>query len=341
MKFSLSRFVLATLVCLLFQNPAGAQGILYFPRADGSVWGVDVGTTNNVKQLSAAAFAQGANTGAGRNIAFDPVTRLMWYSATDGFIYTVHVDTLVAGPSITVIPGANPGGNRHIFIDYKRRNLWTSQPDGSVAIYSLATQASVGTIPIGFFIDGNVGSLRHFASDQRSGLVWYAATDGRFLEMDPDTITRTGRAIPFTQQTGANPGAGRHFVVDPLRDLLLYCVSDGSIASVNLTTLTAAPFTISSNPFIGSTTGSGRTITIDTQPIYLSAINAGGLLSLSWNSLGTNYAYLLQYRTNLTTAPWTLVPPANQWPSTQTSLTGIPFSFPAAFYRLQIQTRTN
>lgn len=341
MKY-LHRLLLVALFGLLFQRyPASAQGILYFPRADGSVWGLDVGTTNNVKQLNAAAFAQGANPGAGRNIAFDPVTRLMWYSATDGLIYSVHMDSLVAGPSITSIPGASPGSGRHIFIDYKRRNLWTSQLDGSVAIFSLFTQVSVGTISIGFFIDGNVGSLRHFASDQRSGLVWYATTDGRFLEMDPDTVTRTGRAIPFTQQTGANPGAGRHFVVDPLRDLLLYCVSDGSIASVNLTTLTAAAFTISSNPFIGSTTGSGRTITLDAQPIVLSSTNASGLLSLSWNSLGTNYAYLLHYRTNLTAAPWTLVPPANQWPSTQTSLTGIPFSFPAAFYRLQIQTRTN
>jgi hypothetical protein len=330
------------LFALLLAAPLGfAQGVLYFPRADGSVWGVDVGTTNNIKQLSATAFAQGANPGAGRNVAFDPVTRLLWYSATDGFIYSFHVDTLVAGPSITAIPGANPGAGRHIFIDYQRRNLWTSQPDGSVAIFSLATQASVGSVPIGFFLDGNVGGFRHFASDQRSGMVWYAATDGSFIEMNPDTITRTGRTISFAQQTGGNPGAGRHFVVDPLRDLLLYCVTDGSIASVNLTTLTAAPFTISSNPFIGSTAGAGRTITLDAQPISMSAAKAGGLLSLSWNSLGTNYAYFVHYRTNLTTAPWTLVPPANQWPSTQTSVAGIPFSFPAAYYRLQIQTRTN
>lgn len=333
----------AMLLVALLQAPTftAAQGILYFPRADGSVWGVDIGTTNIVKQLNASAFAQGANTGAGRNIAFDPLTRLMWYSATDGFIYSVQVDSLIAGPSITTIPGANPGGSRHIFIDYKRRNLWTSQLDGSVAIFSLATQAGVGSIPIAFFTDGNVGGLRHFASDQRSGLVWYAATDGRFIEMDPETVTRTGRAIPFSEQTGANPGAGRHFVVDPLRDLLLYCVTDGSIASVNLTSLTAAAFTISSNPFIGSTTGSGRTITMDAQPIVLNSTASGGMLSLSWNSLGTNYAYLVQYRTNLTTAPWLLVPPASQWPGTQTSLTGVPFSLPTAYYRVQIQTRTN
>lgn len=317
------------------------QGVLYFPKADGSVGGVDLGTTNQVNSLSAAAFVQGANPGAGRTIAFDPVTRLMWYSATDGFIYSVHVDTLSAGPSITSIPGANPGANRHVFLDYKRRNLWTSQLDGSVAIYSLATQASVGSIPIGFFTDGNVGGFRHFASDERSGMVWYAATDGSFREMDPDTVTHTGRLISFGEQTGANPGAFRHFVVDPLRDLLLYCVTDGSIAAVNLTTLTAAPFTISSAPFIGSSAGAGRTITLDAQPMALAATRNGGLLSLSWNSLGTNYTYLVQYRTNLTTAPWTLAPPAQQWPSTQTFLTGIPFAFPAAYYRLEIQTRTN
>ena len=320
---------------------ARAQGILYWPRADGSVWGVDVGTTNVVKQISSAAFIQGANPGAGRNIAFDPVTRLMWYSSTDGLIYSVHVDSAIAGPSITSIPGANPGAGRHLFIDYKRRNLWTSQPDNSVLIYNLATQVAVGSIPGGFFIDGAVGGFRHFASDQRSGLVWYAATDGSFIEMNPDTTNRTGRVISFAQQTGANPGAFRHLVVDPLRDLLIYSVSDGSAASVNLTTLTAANLVLSSAVFVGGTAGAGRTMTYDIQPIYLNAIKMGGSLSLSWNSLGTNSTYMLFSNTNLSGTNWSLVPPVNQWPSTQTVLTPIPMSNPAAFFRLQILSRTN
>ncbi|HTD66324.1 MAG TPA: hypothetical protein VK846_07330 [Candidatus Limnocylindria bacterium] len=333
----------AVLMVLTFQSHmAQAQGILFFPRADGSVWGVDVGTSNVVKQISATAFVQGANPGAGRTIGFDPVTRLMWYSATDGQIHSVQIDSLVAGPSITGIPGANPGSGRHLFLDYKRRTLWTSQPDGSVAIYSLATQLAVGTVPIGFFLDGNVGALRHFASDERSGMMWYAATDGTFIEMNPDTVTRTGRVIPFSQQTGANPGSGRHFVVDPLRDLLLYSVSDGSVASVNLTTLTAASLTISGGAFEGGSASAGRTITYDIQPIALApSSSTGGLFSFSWKSLGTNYAYALFYRTNLSSGAWALVPPTNQWPSTQTSLGGISFSLPAAYYRLSIQTRTN
>lgn len=315
---------------------AFAQGILFYPRADGSVAGVDVGTATIVKTITAAAFAQGANPGAARNVAFDPVTRLMWYSATDGSIYSVHIDTLVAGPSVSGIPGANPGAERHLFIDYKRRNIWTSQTDGSVALFSLATQQAAGTIPPNFFVDGNVGGFRHFASDPRSGSIWYAATDGSFVEMNPDTVMRTGRTISFGEQIGANPGAFRHFVVDPLRDLLLYSVTDGRVGSIHLSMLTRGTFEISSGVFAGGTVGAGRTLTYDIQPIALApALDvSGGTLSLSWASLGPTFSYTLVFRTNLLAGSWAPVPPTNQWPSSQTSLPSIPLTFPAAFYRL-------
>lgn len=327
----------AALTALLAPS-AFAQGILFYPRADGSAAGVDVGTATIVKTISAAAFAQGANPGAARNVAFDPVTRLMWYSATDGQIYSVNIDTLTAGPSVTGIPGANPGGERHLFIDYKRRNIWTSQTDGSIALFSLATQQSAGTVPPNFFVDGNVGGFRHFASDQRSGLIWYAATDGSFVEMDPDTVTRTGRTISFAQQIGANPGAFRHFVVDPLRDLLLYSVTDGRAASVNLSTLTKGTFEISSAVFTGGNVGAGRTLTYDIQPIALApTFNvSGGTLSLSWGNLGPTFSYTLLFRTDLLNGSWTPVTPTNQWPTAQTSSPSIPLTLPAAYYRLHI-----
>ena len=215
-------------------HASGLGGTLYYPRDDGFVAAVDVDTGSEIATITGTAFV-GANVGSGREIVFDPVTRLMWYSADDGLIYSVNADTEAAGPSITSIPGGNVGANRHVFIDYSRRKLMTPVTDGSIQMYSLLDQQASGTIPAGFFTDTNLGEFRHLASDQRTGNIWYAATDGSFREMDPDTLSDTGRTIPFSVQTGMNSGAFRHMVVDVGRDLLLYAVSDGSIASLNLT----------------------------------------------------------------------------------------------------------
>ncbi len=241
---------------------SGGVGTLYYSRTDGAVAAINVETGDEVAVLSSALFT-GANPGAGRGIAFDPVTRLMWYSATDGQLHSVNVDTEEAGPDITGIGGANVGSDRHVFIDYARQQILTPITDGSIQIYNTSDQALVGEIPATFFTDGNVGILRHLASDIRNGNIWYAATDGSFREMDPDTLTETGRQISFGEQVGADPGAFRHFVVDADRDLLLYVVTDGSIASVDLTTLEAASFTVSSGAFSGADPGAGRTITYD------------------------------------------------------------------------------
>ena len=175
---------------------ASVTGTLYYPRDDGFVAGIDADTGAEISTIAGTAFA-GANVGSGREVAFDPLTRLMWYSAVDGLIYSVNADTEVAGPSITSIPGGNVGSSRHLFIDYSRRTLLTPLTDGSIQMYSLLDQQASGTIPAGFFTDGNIGAFRHLASDQRTGYIWYAATDGSFREMDPDTLSDTGKNHPI------------------------------------------------------------------------------------------------------------------------------------------------
>ncbi len=257
--------VLALMMFAAVASPGAANavslgGIMYYPRADGVVAGINVDTGVEVETVPSASFV-GANVGSAREIAFDPVTRMIWYSATDGLIYSVHVDTSAAGPSITTIPGANVGASRHVFIDYVRRELITPITDGSIQMYNLSDQQASGFITSTFFTDGNVGVFRHFASDERTGTIWYAATDGSFREMDPDSQTHTGRTIPFSVQIGANPGASRHMVVDPLRDLLLYAVTDGSVSSIDLTSLLGDSFAIPSSVFDNAGPEAGRIIT--------------------------------------------------------------------------------
>lgn len=197
-------------------SPAPAEGLLYYSRTDGAVVAVDVTTGEEVCVIASTHF-MGANPGAAREIAFDPATDLMWYSSTDNLIYSLNVRTLEPGPTITGIPGLAVGAARHLFIDYARGRLLVPLTDGSVQMYSLADQKPVGSIPTGLFTGGNVQVYRHFASDVRSGMLWYAATDGSFHEMDPDRMVHTGRVIPFSVRRGANPGAYCHFVVDPKR----------------------------------------------------------------------------------------------------------------------------
>ena len=240
---------------------ANAEGILYYSRTDGSAVGVSLDTGAAGSPITAFI---GADPGGARGIAFDPQTRTMWYSATDGNLHSLNVDTQAAGASINV-PDADIGAARHVFIDTKHRWILTPISSDDVLEYDMTTLQQVGTIPGGFFTDGEVGAYRHFASDARSGMLWYAATDGEFVEMDPTRNTRTGRTIPFSEQTGANPGAFRHFVVDPVRNLLIYCVTDGSLASIDLTTLKKTDFTLGSGAFSGADPGAGRTITLDPQ----------------------------------------------------------------------------
>jgi hypothetical protein len=172
------------------------------------------------------------------------------------------VDTLDSGPQISGIPGASTGAGRHVFIDYARRKLMIPITDGSVQFYDLSSLQESGSIPSNFFTDATVGAFRHLASDIRSGNIWYAATDGSLIEMDPDSLTKTGNTISSAALTGANPGAFRHFVVVPENDLLLYSVTDGSVASIDLSTFQAGSFTIASAIFSGANPGAARTITL-------------------------------------------------------------------------------
>ena len=110
---------------------AGLGGVLYYPKDTGVISAVDVDTASEVSTVTNAAFTA-SNPGSAREIAFDPVARLLWYSASDDLIHSVHVDTLAAGPSISSIPGSPMGISRHVFIDYKRRKLMVPITDGSI-----------------------------------------------------------------------------------------------------------------------------------------------------------------------------------------------------------------
>lgn len=257
---------------LIFVNSKSwAADTVYYSVTDGSVKGVDLETGAEVAVIPSTTF-KGAIVGAAREIAVDPVNRLLWYSATDDAIYSFHLDTLVEGPSIPSgrISGAAVGGDRHLYIDYSRRHLLVTTTSGDIQRFDLETQADINPIPATFFTDGNVGTFRHLASDVRTGNIWYAATNGSFREFNPDSLTLTGREISFGQQFGADPGAYRHFFIDPNRDRLLYAVTDGSLASVPLSTLTRGEIVLGPEVFTGANPGAGRIITLDT------ISNAGG-----------------------------------------------------------------
>lgn len=265
-----SFFILCALFTgLMFSTDALADGTLYYSATDGSVRGLNMVTGTEEKCFT---VFNGANPGAGRNIAYDPVTKLLWYTSTDGIAYSFNVDSLAAGPSLTVTHGADPGSGRHVFIDYKNRTLLIPITDGSVNMYNLSNQALAGTISSAFFLGANVAYFRHMASDPVRGTVWYAHTDGSFIEMNANTSTHTGRTISFAQQVGANPGAYRHFIVDPYRDLLIYSVTDGSLASIDLTTLTQASFIVSAAYFTGANPGAGRVITYDYKTLPVNSV---------------------------------------------------------------------
>jgi len=332
------RVILAA-IAILFAGvvPVRSQGVLYYSRTDSAVAAIDARTGVEVNVVGSAAFT-GANPGAARNVAIDPVTRLLWYSATDDNFHSLHVDTLAAGPSITGIEGVSIGAARHVFIDYSRRRIIAPLTDSTVKFYNLSDQQPAGSIPSGFFTDGAVGGFRHFASDIRSGTLWYAATDGSFREMNPDTTNHTGRTIPFSVQTGSNPGAARHFVVDPVRDLLLYVVTDGSIASVNLTTLLAGTFTISSAAFSGANPGAGKNITFDIQPLLfgIQPGAAAGQATLLWKGVGGAVGYTVEFRDAFGTGGWAPLAPTGQWPTTQTALSNFTVSGSVRFFRVAI-----
>lgn len=336
--------------CLLLAPlSASAQGILLYPRNDGSVAGVDVATSNIVTVIPAGAFL-GANAGAQRNLAIDPIARLLWYAASDGNLYSFHLETLAAGPSLTNLPGANPSAERRLYCDLARGRIWVPIDDGSVAIFQPPAQTPVATIPASVFSNDGVGALRSFASDERDGTMWYAGTNSAFFQFDPATTNFTGRTIPFTAgaQTGTKPGANRDFVIDPLRNLLLYNITNsgannGSIASVNLTTRLAGQFNLDTTVFSNGFAGATRPLAYDIHGLALTTTLGGatGPLSLRWHPLGTNVQYTLEFRTNVATGAWSPVPPTNQWPTAGTNATALPLSAPETFYRLRAEVPPN
>ncbi len=226
---------------------------------------------NELATVTAPNFRSG-NPGAAREIALDPDSRLMWYSATDGQLYSVNIDTLAAGPSIRNVPDASPGAGRHVFVDYLRNRVNAALTSGFVQRFRAANQKKAGSYRLTVFPGGNPRAFRHLAFDPRNGNFWHANTSGTITEHFGTTGRATGRRIRQPQLLGANPGAFRHLAVDPVRNILLYSVTDGSIAAVNLGNLKKHPFKIGANKFRGANPGAARTITYDPQ--------TGGTLSV-------------------------------------------------------------
>lgn len=256
--------ILCLLTSSLFLGAGAAQDNMYYAVTDGTVRALNVDTGAPTATLAANNFAGGI-VGAGREIAFDPETRLLWYSATDNTVRSFNVDTLAVGPTIpsNALPGAAIGAARHVYIDYVGRRLLVTMTNGDIPMYNLSDQSPAGTIPSAAFNNAAV-TPRHLAADPRSGTMWFAATDGSFRELDMTLMQLTGRTIPFGGlQVGGNPGAFRHMVVDAARNLMLYSVTDGSVASIDMTTFQAGAHTISSTAFAGAIVGAGRIITAD------------------------------------------------------------------------------
>ena len=65
-------------------------------------------------------------------------------------------------------------------------------------------------------------------------------------------------------------------------------------------------------------------------------LNAEGTLSLTWENLGSNFLYTVEYAEELTGGTWQLVPPVEQWPTTATTWTDtLTTGLPARFYRVK------
>ena len=255
---------LCLLTSILFPGAGTTQDNMYYAVTDGTVRALNIDTGAPTASLAASNFA-GAIVGSGREIAFDPETRLLWYSATDNTVRSFNVDTLAVGPTIpsSALPGAAIGADRHLYIDYVGRRLLVTTTSGDIPMYNLSDQSTAGTIPNAAFNNAVIAS-RHLAADPRTGTMWFAATDGSFRELDRTLMQLTGRTIPFGGlQVGGNPGAFRHMVVDAARNLMLYAVTDGSVASIDMTTFQAGAHTISSTAFAGAIVGAGRIITAD------------------------------------------------------------------------------
>ncbi|MCK5378095.1 MAG: fibronectin type III domain-containing protein [Acidobacteria bacterium] len=250
-----------------------AIGLLFYGLEDGQVRAMDMLTTGDsgISIPSGAFFGTPPTPATGRNIAYDPSTDLLWYSASDNHVHSVVVSTLAAGPTISDINDGFYGAIRTIAIDRNARRLYISNSNGNVEVYELYSNTRMYTIPLSAFgySEPNPGNRRHLAADA-DGFLWYAAADGAFKEFDPFEYNPhfTGREIPVSEQieTG-NPGQERCFVAvrwPAGQNYLYYASSDGTIRTANLDTLMNVNITYLASWFwTTSNPGALRSLAID------------------------------------------------------------------------------
>lgn len=221
---------------------------------------------------ASAFFGTPPSTATGRNIAYDPTTDLLWYSASDGNVHSVVVSTQAAGPTISDIGYVPLGAMRTIAIDRSARRLYISASSGNVEVYELITNTKMYTIPFSVFgpSEPNPGDRRRLCADGYSYL-WYAAADGAFKEFNPieHNPRLTGREISLVHQVGPPPVDGQHraFVAVLWGNNdhhLYYASSNGTVQTADLNTLTNADITIPFAWFLNLTNpGELRSLAID------------------------------------------------------------------------------
>ncbi|MHC4109145.1 MAG: SCO family protein, partial [Planctomycetota bacterium] len=235
---------------------ARGDGAFYLAFDDGAVAEVD-SVTGEVRRMLLRPWSEApspdptARDGAlgAREVAFDPVTRLLWYADTHEFIRSIHVDSGEPGPELTqfsdaALPGCGvANAARHVSIDLARRRLIVPVLTGAVLFYDLETAKLVDAIGPAFFgSDLVLGGFRHFSADPATDSIWYATSRGDLVEMSTASRQRTGRIIRIEEQEDGARNAYREMVIEPTRRVLIYQTRTGRLASFDLLTLERIDF---------------------------------------------------------------------------------------------------
>jgi len=321
-------FAILTITILVgTAEEADADGLMFYAHENGDVRSFDMDDgTPDISIPAGAFFGSPPSPATGRNIAYDPVEDLLWYSADDNHVHSIEVGTLIAGPTISDINDAFYGAIRTIAIDRSARRLYISNSNGNVEVYELITNTRMYTIPLSAFglSEPNPGNRRRLAADGNS-MLWYAADDGTFKEFDTFQYNPrfTGREIPVSEQIDpAFPGQQRCFVAVrwPSGDHhLYYASSDDTVRTANLDTLTNVTISFPVSWFMTlSNPGELRSLAIDptwtpsgSPPSMPTGIEASdgvypdGVL-VSWNPVVNADDYLL-YRRVYGTSTWGLI----------------------------------
>jgi len=319
-------FLAALIITILSGTSVLAQttGLMFYAMENGDVQSFNMLTGDPEITIPAAAFfGSPPSPATGRNIAYDPVTDLMWYSADDNHVHSLVVNTLAAGPIISDIGDAFYGPIRTIAIDRYVRRLYISNSNGNVEVYELYTNTRMYTIPLSAFglSEPNPGNRRRLCADGEADL-WYAAADGTFKEFNPiqHNPRFTGREIPVSEQIDpSSPGQDRAFVAvlwDNEDHHLHYASSDGTVRTADLDTLTNVNITFPMSWFATATNpGELRSLAIDpswtpsgSYPAMPTGITAtDGLYPLdvivSWNLVPNADDYIV-YRRVYGTSTW-------------------------------------